>query len=183
MIIHGGVVWVFIQWFQSSRIAMWLVTVIRVYVGYKWMTAGWGKLTGGFDASAFMQGAISKSTGDHPAVQGWWAAFLKHAALPAVKWFNILIPIGEFLVGLGLILGTFTVFAALMGLVMNSAFLFSGSISINGQLLLLEFLIILAAANGGRIGFDRWLMPYLQHKLTRKAKISSEPSSLQNQAV
>ncbi|GIO98284.1 hypothetical protein J14TS5_33700 [Paenibacillus lautus] len=174
---------VLIQWLQSSKIAMWLLMVIRVYVGYKWLTAGWSKLTGGFDASGFMQGAIAKSTGEHPAVQDWWAVFLKHAALPGVKWFNVIIPLGEFLVGLGLILGTFTVFAALMGLVMNAAYLFSGSISINGQLLLLEFLIILSAANAGKIGLDRWLMPYLQDKFTRKAKISSDPSSLQNQAV
>lgn len=162
---------------------MWLLTVIRVYVGYKWLSAGWGKLTGGFDASGFMQGAIAKSTGENPAVQDWWAVFLKHAALPGVKWFNVIIPLGEFLVGLGLILGSLTVFAALMGLVMNSAFLFSGSISINGQLLLLEFLIILSAANSGKIGIDRWLMPYLQNKFTRKAKISSNSSPLQNQAV
>ena len=73
----------FIQWLQSSKIAMWSLTVIRVYVGYKWLTAGWGKLTGGFDATGFMQGAIAKSTGEHPAVQDWWAVFLKHAARPA----------------------------------------------------------------------------------------------------
>ena len=141
------------------------------------MVIGWlGQVNGWLRCERIYAGAIAKSTGENPAVQDWWALFLKHAALPGVKWFNVIIPLGEFLVGLGLILGSFTVFAALMGLVMNSAFLFSGSISINGQLLLLEFLIILSAANSGKIGIDRWLIPYLQNKFTRKAKISSDSS-------
>ncbi|NMO97437.1 DoxX family protein [Paenibacillus lemnae] len=152
----------FNQWLRENKIAMWLLTVIRIYVGYQWLTAGWHKMTGGFDAQGFLQGAIGKAAGDHPAVQGWWAAFLEGAALPGVKFFNVLIPYGEFLVGLGLILGTFTTFAALMGLVMNAAFLLSGTVSTNVQLLLMEVLIIVAAANAGKIGFDRFLLPYLR---------------------
>ncbi|WP_054955669.1 DoxX family protein [Paenibacillus dakarensis] len=153
----------FNTWLRENKIAMWLLTVIRVYVGYEWLTAGWGKLTGGgFDASGYLKGAIANATGDHPAVQGWWAAFLEHAALPGVNVFNFIVPLGEFLVGLGLILGTFTTFAALMGLVMNAAFLFSGTVSTNAQLLLLEVLIIVAAANAGKIGLDYYVLPYLR---------------------
>lgn len=161
----------FNNWLRTNKFAMWLLTIIRVYIGYEWLTAGWGKLTGGFDAGGFLQGAIAKAAGDHPAVQGWWAAFLEHGALPGVKFFNVIIPLGEFLVGLGLILGTFTTFAALMGLVMNAAFLFSGTVSTNAQMLLLEVLIIVAAANAGKIGFDRWVLPYLRglwNKMTHK---------------
>ncbi|MFE0556477.1 DoxX family protein [Paenibacillus lautus] len=162
----------FNNWLRTNKFAMWLLTIIRVYIGYEWLTAGWGKLTGGgFDAGGFLQGAIANATGDHPAVQGWWAAFLEHAALPGVKLFNFIIPLGEFLVGLGLILGTFTTFAALMGLVMNAAFLFSGTVSTNAQMLLLEVLIIVAAANAGKIGLDRWVLPYLRglwNKMTHK---------------
>ncbi|AWB45227.1 Crp/Fnr family transcriptional regulator [Paenibacillus sp. CAA11] len=152
----------FNQWLRTNKVAMWLLTVIRVYLGYEWITAGWGKLTKGFDAAGFLNGAIANSTGDHPAVQSWWATFLEHAALPGVKFFNVLIPLGEFLVGLGLILGTFTTFAALMGLVMNAAFLFSGTVSTNAQMLILEVFLVVAAANGGKIGLDRWVMPYLR---------------------
>lgn len=152
----------FNQWLRENKFAMWLLTFLRVYIGYEWMVAGWGKLTGGFDAAGFLQGAIGKAAGDHPAVQGWWAAFLENVALPGVNVFNILVPLGEFLVGVGLILGTFTTFAALMGLVMNAAFLFSGTVSTNAQMLLLEVLIIVAAANAGKIGLDRYLLPYLR---------------------
>jgi len=152
----------FNNWLRTNKVAMWLLTFIRVYIGYEWMVAGWGKLTGGFEAAGFLQGAIAKATGDHPAVQGWWAAFLEHAALPGVKVFNVMVPLGEFLVGLGLILGTFTTFAALMGIVMNAAFLFSGTVSTNAQMLLLQMFILVAAANAGKIGLDRWVIPYLR---------------------
>lgn len=152
----------FNNFLRTNKVAMWFLTVIRVYLGYQWMTAGWHKITGGFDAAGFLNGAIANSAGDHPAVQGWWAAFLETFALPNVDLFNFLVPYGEFLVGLGLILGTFTTFAALMGLVMNAAFLFSGTVSTNAQMLLLEVLVIVAAANAGKIGLDRFVLPYLR---------------------
>ncbi|WP_334071831.1 MULTISPECIES: DoxX family protein [Paenibacillus] len=152
----------FNNFLRTNKVAMWFLTVIRIYLGYQWMTAGWHKITGGFDAAGFLNGAIANSAGDHPAVQGWWAAFLENFALPNVDLFNFLVPYGEFLVGLGLILGTFTTFAALMGLVMNAAFLFSGTVSTNAQMLLLEVLVIVAAANAGKIGLDRFVLPYLR---------------------
>lgn len=165
----------FFQWLRENKIAMWLLTVIRVYVGYEWVTAGWHKLTGGFDAAGFLQGAIANAAGDHPAVQGWWAAFLEHVALPGVNVFNIVVPLGEFLVGLGLILGTFTTFAALMGLVMNAAFLFSGTVSTNAQMLLLEVLLVVAAGNAGKIGLDYYVLPYLRG-LFNKGERDSAPT-------
>ncbi|WP_138493344.1 DoxX family protein [Paenibacillus pinistramenti] len=152
----------FNNWLRTNKVAMWLLTIVRIYLGYQWMTHGIEKLTKGFDAGGFLQGAIAKSTGENPAVQAWWASFLQHAALPGVKFFNVLIPAGEFLVGLGLILGTFTTFAALMAVVMNTAFLFSGTVSTNAQMLLLEIFLVVAAANAGKIGLDRWVMPFLR---------------------
>lgn len=161
----------FNNWLRNNKVAMWLLTVVRIYLGYTWIKGGIEKLTGGFDAEGFLQGAIAKASGDHPAVQGWWAAFLEHGALPGVKLFNVVIPLGETLVGLGLILGTFTTFAALMAMVMNFAFLFSGTVSTNAQMLLLEIFIVVAAANAGRIGLDHWVMPYLRGLFRNKGHV------------
>ncbi|GJM80943.1 hypothetical protein HMSSN139_34390 [Paenibacillus sp. HMSSN-139] len=72
----------FNNFLRTNKVAMWLLTVIRVYLGYQWIEAGYHKLTGGFDAAGFLTGAIANSTGEHPAVQGWWATFLQHFALP-----------------------------------------------------------------------------------------------------
>ncbi len=54
-----------IQWIRNSKAAAGLWAVIRIYLGYSWLTGGLGKLTGGgFDASGFLQGAVAQAGGD-----------------------------------------------------------------------------------------------------------------------
>ena len=152
-----------VKFLRENVFAAYGLLVLRLYIGYEWMTAGWGKLTGGtFDTTGFLKGAIGKATGDHPAVQGWWANFLESFALPNADLFTFMVQWGEFLVGLGLILGCFTTFAALMGMVMNFAFLFSGTVSTNAQMVALTIFIVVAGANAGRFGADRYVLPYLK---------------------
>lgn len=160
----------FVKWLRENKIAAAILTVFRLYLGYSWITAGWGKLTGGgFDASGFLKGAIANSSGEHPAVQSWWAAFLEGVALPNAGLFSTLVAWGEFLVGLALITGLFTSFAALMGATMNFAFLFSGTVSTNAQMVLLTVFILVAGVNAGRFGLDRYALPYLK-SLIKKHK-------------
>ncbi|AEV18366.1 MULTISPECIES: DoxX family protein [Geobacillus] len=154
-----------VKWLREHVTASALMVVLRLYLGYEWMVAGWEKITQGFDATGFLKGALAKATGEHPAVQSWWAAFIENVALPNVGLFNFLVPWGEFLVGIALILGLFTTFAALMGAVMNFAFMFSGTTSTNPQMVLLTVFILVAGANAGRYGLDRWVLPYLRERM------------------
>ncbi|RSK26838.1 DoxX family protein [Bacillus sp. HMF5848] len=151
-----------VKWLRENNIAAGLMVVFRLYLGYAWLTAGWNKIVGGFDASGYLKGAVGKATGDHPAVQGWWASFLEGFAIPNVGLFNFLVPWGEFLVGIALILGIFTTFSALMGIVMNFAFMFSGTTSTNPQLTLLTIFILVAGANAGKFGLDYYVLPYIR---------------------
>ena len=156
----------FIDLLRLNKNVSILLAVLRVYLGYTWVMAGWGKLTGGqFDASGFLQGALANSTGEHPAVQGWWVAFLENVAIPNVEIFNTLVPWGEFLVGIGLLLGCFTKTAVFFGLVMNFSYLFSGTTSTNPQLVLLSMFILVSAMNAGRYGVDGMIIPTLKEKL------------------
>ncbi|WP_226035109.1 DoxX family protein [Aquibacillus saliphilus] len=157
------------EFLRRNTIVAGVLAIIRIYLGYSWITGGWGKITGGgFDASGFLHGAIAQSTGDHPAVQGWWAAFLENVALPNAGLFSFLVMWGEVLVGIALVLGLFTNFAALMGITMNFAFLFSGTVSTNGQMILLTIFLLVAGANAGKYGLDRYAMPYLKTLLAKK---------------
>ena len=53
------------------------------------MANSWmGKISGGFEARGFLEGALKKATGEHPAVQSWWAISLKGHAIPNVELFN-----------------------------------------------------------------------------------------------
>ncbi|KAA9018333.1 DoxX family protein [Niallia endozanthoxylica] len=126
---------------QNKKVSI-ILALLRIYLGYTWLMAGWGKIAGGqFDASGFLQGALTKASGEQPAVQGWWATFLENVAIPNIQMFNMLVPWGEFLVGIGLLVGCFTKTAVFFGLVMNFSYLFSGTISTNPQLVLLSIII------------------------------------------
>ncbi|WP_077624485.1 DoxX family protein [Sediminibacillus massiliensis] len=152
----------FVEFLRKNNIVAGVLAVIRIYLGYAWLTAGWHKLADGFDATGFLQGAVASATGDHPAVQGWWAAFLETVAIPNAGLFSFLVAWGEILVGIALILGIFTNFAAFMGITMNFAFLFSGTVSTNAQMVLLTAFLLVAGFNAGKYGLDRWVIPFLK---------------------
>ncbi|MDX8044549.1 DoxX family protein [Gracilibacillus sp. S3-1-1] len=161
----------FINFLRNNKVAAVILTVLRLYLGYDWVTHGWAKITGGeFSARGFIEGAIAQASGENPTVQGWWAAFLETVALPGADVFTYLVMWGELLVGIALILGVFTNFAALMGIIMNFAFIFSGTISTNAQLILLTIFILVAGYNAGRIGLDRFVLPFMKEKLFSRNK-------------
>lgn len=168
----------FIQFLRENRFVSFLLTGLRLYLGWQWLHAGWEKIVSGkFDASGFMYGAVKKMSGDHPAVQPWWGEFLNEVALPHVEIFNVIVPWGEFLVGIGLILGIFTSFSTLMGLTMNFAYMFSGTTSTNPQMVILGLFILIAGINAGKIGLDRWVIPFIKFKIFKKDEMNQLPQS------
>ncbi|UUZ97838.1 hypothetical protein LJK87_29860 [Paenibacillus sp. P25] len=65
------------KFIRENRYAAGSLTVVRVLLGWKWMTSGWGKLTGSapFQADDYLKKAIEGSVGDKATVQGWWGIF------------------------------------------------------------------------------------------------------------
>src|SRR3954452_17379469 len=153
-----------VNWLRENKVAAGILTVLRLYIGYSWITAGFHKLTGGFDASGFLKGAIANPVKgpDGAMVTGWYVDFLKHFALPHVDVFNFIVPWGETLIGLGLILGCLTTTAMFFGLVMNFSFFLAGTVSHNPRDIFLGFIILTAGYNAGRIGLDRWVVPFFR---------------------
>jgi|SRR5690625_2904752 len=161
---------------RNSKIAAGILVFLRIFIGYQWMVSGYGKIAGGqFDASGFLQGAVAAAGGENPTVQVWWGTFLETVALPNAGIFSFLVMWGELLVGIALILGIFTNFSALMGITMNFAFLFSGTVSTNAMMVLITVFIIAAGTNAGRYGLDRWVIPFLkEHSPRAKYKQQKE---------
>jgi thiosulfate dehydrogenase [quinone] large subunit len=154
--------------FHDAR-AAWLWLVVRLYLGYEWLSAGWEKVndpawTGqnaGTALAGFVKGAIGKASGDHPAVQGWYADFLNGWVLPNTGLFAHLVAYGEVLVGVGLIVGGLTGIAAFFGILMNANYLLAGTVSTNPILAFLAIFVVLAWRNAGWIGLDRYLLPLI----------------------
>lgn len=156
--------------FADTRLA-WLWALLRIWLGWQWLSAGWGKVTNpagvwvgekaGTAITGFLNGALSKTSGDHPDVQGWYASFIQNFALPNAPTLSYMVAYGEVLVGMGLILGALTGFAAFFGAVMNANFLFAGTISTNPLLLIVALLIVLAWRVAGWWGLDRFLLPWI----------------------
>ncbi|MBD8067395.1 DoxX family protein [Bacillus sp. PS06] len=159
------------KFIRENRIAAGILTVIRLYLGWSWMTGGWGKLTaGGFDASGFLNAAVTNPVADKAtgaALYPTYTAFIEGLALPNVGMINFLIPWGEFLVGVGLLLGCLTTAAMFFGLLMNFMFMFAGTVSTNPLMILLGVIILAAGANAGKFGADYYVLPYLRNKFTK----------------
>jgi thiosulfate dehydrogenase [quinone] large subunit len=147
----------------------WIWLILRVYVGYEWVKAGWEKLhnsawvgsKAGTALTGFVNGALTKTSGAHPDVQAFYASFLRHVVLPHVTTFSYLVTAGETLVGIALILGLFTGVAAFVGSFMNVNYLLAGSVSTNPILFIIATWLVLAWRTAGWWGLDRWLLPAL----------------------
>jgi thiosulfate dehydrogenase [quinone] large subunit len=147
----------------------WIWLILRVYVGYEWLHAGWEKLhssawvgsKAGTALTGFVNGALTKTSGAHPDVQAFYASFLRHVVLPHVAAFSYLVTAGETLVGIALILGLFTGISAFIGSFMNVNYLLAGSVSTNPILFIVATWLVLAWRTAGWWGLDRWLLPAL----------------------
>jgi thiosulfate dehydrogenase [quinone] large subunit len=169
--------------FQSST-AAWLWLVVRLYLGYQWIEAGWHKFTD------------PKWLGDGTALLGYWKAAVAVPATPAKApitydwyrsflqtlidtqsyvWFSKLIVFGELLIGVGLIVGGLVGIAAFFGALMNMSFMLAGTASTNPVLFFLAVLLILAWKNAGYVGLDRFLLPVLGTPW-KQSKLSIAPA-------
>ena len=155
------------RFFLASEASAMLWFVVRMNVGAQWFVAGWEKVTSpawgtsGKALAGFAAGALAKSSGANPSVQGWYVWFLQHLVLPNAGFFSFLVTWGELAVGAGILLGLLTGIAAGFGVLMNLNYLLAGTVSINPVLGMFGLFLVLSWRVCGWIGFDRWLLPVL----------------------
>lgn len=152
----------------NHPLAAWLWLPIRVWLGWQWLVAGWEKvinpawMQSGVALKGFLAGAASAvSAKGAPIIHyTWYANFLKVlVASGSYTWMAKLVSVGELLVGVALILGIFTGFAAFFGGLMNFNYLMAGAVSVNPMFLVLEVTLLLAWKISGYIGLDYFLVP------------------------
>lgn len=159
--------------FSDTRMAVvWLL--VRVYVGYSWLDAGWHKvmdvgaktnyIIDGSGILAFWQriAAVPAAPAKPVITYDWYRGFIQFLIdAHAENVMGKVIAFGETAVGIGLILGAFVGVAAVAGGFMNMNFMLAGSASSNPVLLILAIALVLAWKTAGFIGLDRFLLPIL----------------------
>jgi thiosulfate dehydrogenase (quinone) large subunit len=148
----------------------WLWLVIRIYVGFQWLSASIHKLSSpewmqtGEALKSFWLNAVAIPAGlAKPAIYyPWFRTFIQMLLdNNSYVWFGKLIALGEFLVGLALILGFLVGVAAFFGGLMNLSFLLAGSLSSGPVLLVLEMLLLVAWKTAGYYGLDRYFFNFI----------------------
>ncbi len=150
--------------FGDTRLApLW--AIIRLYVGYEWLVAGWGIFTNpagawvgktaGSAVTGLLNGALTKTTGEHPDVQGYYAWFINQVALPNASLFSYLVTFGEIIVGIALrlIYRDSRIFWRLY-----ERQLLARTVSTNPLLFIFATLLVLAWRTAGFWGLDRWVL-------------------------
>ncbi|MDP1690245.1 MAG: DoxX family protein [bacterium] len=176
----------FAHFFTVSTASAPLWLIVRLYLGYDFLMAGWGKFTNpawfGNDAGAalqgFIHGAVAKTVcapgvvaaACHPDVQMWYASFLQSAVLPYVTIWSNAVVLGEIAIGLGLIVGLFTGVAAFFAFFMSLNFLFAGTVSVNPIIITLALPLIAARRVAGYWGLDRFARPFCKKFCSRTRK-------------
>lgn len=152
--------------FASKTMApVW--AIVRIYLGWMWLTAGWGKVTSsawvgpeaGGAVRGYLGGALERAGGERPDVSAWYAWMIENIFLPNAGLMSHLVAFGEVLVGLALILGFVTGLSAFLGGLMNAAFLLAGTVSSNPVMFILATWIVLAWRVAGYYGLDYWVLP------------------------
>lgn len=174
--------------FSDTRMAaVWLL--VRLYVGYSWVEAGWHKISDvGAKTNYIIDGsgilafwnriaAVPVAPAKPVISYDWYRGFIQllidnHAEVVMGK----VIAFGETAVGIGLIIGAFVGVAAVFGGFMNMNFMLAGSASSNPVMLILAIALILAWKTAGHIGLDRFLLPLLGTPW-KAPKVETAPSA------
>ena len=152
--------------FSTTRFA-WLWAIIRIYLGYQWINAGYHKVSGqgwvdgGAALKGFWTNAVKIPDTGRPAIAfDWYRGFIQFMLDNGwYSWFAPLVAYGEMLIGVALIAGAFVGIAAFFGALMNWNFIMAGAASTNAVLFTLAIVLILAWKVAGWYGVDRFLLP------------------------
>jgi len=145
--------------FVTSNMAAWPVLLLRIYAGLLFAIHGWGKVGRGDGFAEGMTGFLQSHQED---AFGFYWSFVETAVLPQAPLFAGLVAWGELLMGIALIFGFATRYAALGGIFLMLNFWFAKGASFltatNYDAVWLMIFLVLAFTPAGQIGgLDRIL--------------------------
>ena len=145
----------FLRALTSDTRFAWLWLPLRLYVGWTWLSSGWGKVQNpawmdtGLALRGFWENAVRVEPRPVIALD-WYRSFIQ-AMLDAgtYTWFAKVIAVGELVIGIALILGAFTGLAAFTAGFLNWNFVMAGTASTNALLFAVSTWLVLAWKTAG----------------------------------
>jgi thiosulfate dehydrogenase [quinone] large subunit len=137
--------------FRSSKaIREWPIVLLRVYTGIFFLKFGWGKITN----PNFSDGLVGFLGSRSESTFAFYQPFLEAVVLPNKGLFAFLVGYGEVALGIALILGLATRYAAFAGVFLVANFWFAKGQGIldaqNHDVIWVVILIVLAGLHAGR---------------------------------
>ncbi len=135
---------------RNKSAALWPITLLRIYTGVFFVKYGFGKVTN----PDFDKGLAGFVNGNLENAYGFMRPFLESVVLPNGGLFAFLVGWGELLIGLALIVGLATRYAAIAGALMVAAFWFTKGQGFldaqNHDSIWFMIFVVLAAVHAGR---------------------------------
>ena len=149
---------------KSSKLAAPVWTAMRVWLGVMWIQAGTAKLWGA-EAAGFIHhngaGVAGFAAHGTPAYS-WWGSFLHSFVVPNAGAIGVLVAVGEFAIGVALVAGLFTRFAALGSLALLFTYVMSGTASVCAFYAAIAIVILVMWRTSSWIGADGLISAYRQ---------------------
>jgi thiosulfate dehydrogenase [quinone] large subunit len=165
---------------KESKFAALAWTAMRVWLGVMWIQAGSAKLWGA-EAAGFLHnggaGVAGFAAHGTPAYS-WWGSFLHSFVVPNAGWIGVLIAVAEFAIGIALVAGLFTRFAALGSLALLFTYVMSGTASVCAFYALFAIVILVMWRTSSWIGADGLIAAYRQrhpHLFDTRLHVSHKP--------
>jgi thiosulfate dehydrogenase [quinone] large subunit len=165
---------------KASKFAALAWTAMRVWLGVMWIQAGSAKLWGA-EAAGFLHnggaGVAGFAAHGTPAYS-WWGSFLHSFVVPNAGWIGVLIAVAEFAIGIALVAGLFTRFAALGSLALLFTYVMSGTASVCAFYALFAIVILVMWRTSSWIGADGLIAAYRQrhpHLFDTRLHVSHKP--------
>ncbi len=158
--------------------AVWLVA--RLWVAYQFLNGAKDKWFGsefdvflGAHAGTGVRGYLTYATspgmtgGANPSVLPVYQWLARNVFIPHATVFGVLVALGEATVGLALLVGLATRFAAATGALINLMFLLAGTTGVNPYMFTIELSMVLAGTTAGYFGLDYFAQPAIKAALAK----------------
>ena len=138
---------------------------LRVFIGIGWIRAGLEKVIDpGWTDGAALSEFLDEQIANGDIVFPLYRSFIDSAIMPNAAAVGWLVMIGQLLVGVAILTGTFTNRALLLGLVMNVNFLLAGRVNPSAFYIVIET-VLFVSNTGAILGVDSLLSRRIRYAL------------------